>query len=96
MLPPKKKMIKYTTIFIIDTQIIDLSLMLSQVSSLIPAGEFLFPIDNSRDYFTVIWGLNIDEYRKDYRYITSISRDGKILNQIDLETVYYWLRITLM
>ena len=60
----------------------------SEVSSLIPAGEFLFPIDNSRDYFTVISGLNIDEYRKDYRYITSISRDGKILNQIDLKPLH--------
>ncbi len=60
----------------------------AEVSSLIPPGEFLIPIDNASDYFTVISGLNIDKYRKDYRYITSISRDGKILNQIDLKPLH--------
>lgn len=56
-----------------------------EISSILPEGDYLVPMDVTKDYFTVISGNIIDTYRKDYRNVTTIDRSGKVLTQFDLK-----------
>lgn len=56
-----------------------------EISSILPEGDYLVPMDVTKDYFTVVSGNIIDSYRKDYRNVTTIDRSGKVLSQFDLE-----------